>query len=628
MTYANTGAYSVDVNNAKNGSLIMQIKECDGSATPTCLNPMAFTWVPGTVGTNPFATTQAWAGLPAGATVIATGDINGDGRADILYSSSTSAGFPVVTTTNWNYSLSTGTGFTSGIIIGSRAVKNTCVIGTQVTCTTAVVSSSGIQGGFLADINRDGFADLIYGTTVMLSTGNALGVAQTWAGLPIGASITATGDINGDGRADVLYQASTTTGAISSTTVTTWGYAISTGSAYSVGASIGSVTTQTNCSIGTSVNCTTTTTASSGITGGRLADVNGDGLADIISNTIVRLSAGSSFAAAQTWAGLPIGAQVIAVGDINGDGRADAIYKVTGGLNTTDFSVAYSYGNGFANSGVLLGESTTRCTSISFGACIATTVASTTGITSGLLIDINGDGLADVVSGANVSLALTSIPDLLTSISDGIGSITNITQSKLSTAGLYTPDTGSAYPVRDILSSVPMYVVSTATTSDGNGGVLTNTYTYGGLKADMTGRGSLGFRYQNAYQGDTGITTFTGYRQDYPYIGLPSSTGKYQASLPISESYLTYANAPITTGTAVSQFPYLSQSLEKNYELGGVLINTTTTTNQYDSYGNATQISVNSGDGYIKTTTNVYSNDTTNWFLGRLLRSTVTSTTP
>jgi len=37
---------------------------------------------------------------------------------------------------------------------------------------------------------------------------------------------------------------------------------------------------------------------------------------------------------------------------------------------------------------------------------------------------------------------------------------------------------------------------------------------------------------------------------------------------------------------------------------------------------------VSTGDGYSKTNTNVYHNDTTNWLLGRLKSSTVQSTMP
>jgi hypothetical protein len=53
-----------------------------------------------------------------------------------------------------------------------------------------------------------------------------------------------------------------------------------------------------------------------------------------------------------------------------------------------------------------------------------------------------------------------------------------------------------------------------------------------------------------------------------------------------------------------------------------------TTTTQYDSYGNATSVAVNTGDGYSKTTSSIYVNDTANWLLGRLRSTTVTSTAP
>jgi Salmonella virulence plasmid 65kDa B protein/FG-GAP-like repeat/Insecticide toxin TcdB middle/N-terminal region len=269
---------------------------------------------------------------------------------------------------------------------------------------------------------------------------------------------------------------------------------------------------------------------------------------------------------------------------------------------------------------------------------------------------INGDGMLDLISVAPTNAALyafpklnnsTGIPDLLTSITPGLTSTTSLTYKPITDGSVYVKDaigaagtgtcpmplggdgvTTNSYPIINLQE--PQYLVSTATVTDGNGGVLTNNYNYGGLKAHLTGRGSLGFRYQKVSQVDPDVNSTTFFRQDYPYIGLPCQTEKKitSSNTLIGASALTYANSPITTGTAVSQFPYLSQSVEQNFELSGTLINTTTTTNQYDSYGNATQISVNSGDGYVKTTTNVYNNDSTNWLLGRLLKSTVTSTSP
>ena len=268
--------------------------------------------------------------------------------------------------------------------------------------------------------------------------------------------------------------------------------------------------------------------------------------------------------------------------------------------------------------------------------------------------DVNGDGKADLIATyaaeqglrAQVMHAPKGLQFLASSFAPGLSSTTSLTYKPITDASVYVKDTSAtlgtttcplplgnngtagAYPIVEVQE--PQYVVSTATVSDGNGGVLTNNYNYGGLKAHLTGRGSLGFRYQKVSQVDPNVNSTTFFRQDYPYIGLPCQTEKRITSTNtlIGASALTYANSPITTGSAISQFPYLSQSVEQNFELSGTLINTTTSTNQYDTYGNATQIGVNSGDGYIKTTTNVYHNDTTNWFLGRLLKSTVTSTTP
>jgi hypothetical protein len=65
-----------------------------------------------------------------------------------------------------------------------------------------------------------------------------------------------------------------------------------------------------------------------------------------------------------------------------------------------------------------------------------------------------------------------------------------------------------------------------------------------------------------------------------------------------------------------------------SFDLDGTTIPPVTTTYQYDAYGNATQVAASTPDGFSKTTTNTYTNDTTNWFLGRLTGASVTSTTP
>jgi hypothetical protein len=73
---------------------------------------------------------------------------------------------------------------------------------------------------------------------------------------------------------------------------------------------------------------------------------------------------------------------------------------------------------------------------------------------------------------------------------------------------------------------------------------------------------------------------------------------------------------------------FLTQSISSGADLNGVALPSTTTTYQYDAYNNATQIAETTSDGFGKTITNTYSNDTTNWLLGRLLTADATSQAP
>ena len=70
---------------------------------------------------------------------------------------------------------------------------------------------------------------------------------------------------------------------------------------------------------------------------------------------------------------------------------------------------------------------------------------------------------------------------------------------------------------------------------------------------------------------------------------------------------------------------FLNQSQATGADLDGSVLPTATSAYQYDAYSNATQIQVVATDGFIKTTTNTYTNDTANWFLGRLTNASVAS---
>jgi Salmonella virulence plasmid 65kDa B protein/FG-GAP-like repeat len=635
VTYSNIGAYSTGAvfNTStyeynKNGTLITQIIECDASSV--CLQPTVFNWQIGTVlngNVGLFAGSIASPGQ-----ITAIGDVDGDGLNDIVYVTAP-ASIPPATTGTVYYAKNTGTGF-STIGTSFMTTTRTCTASGSGLNITTTCSNWSVHPAFLADVSGDGKADLLWGNQVRLSNGSGFDVAYTLIGTA-GGKVTSVGDINGDGKTDILFATnSTSTSGIATIRNSTNYYAMSNGSSLLSPTLLGSYTTSTTCPIIGGGACTTTVTSSSGIVGGLLGDFNGDGLADIAKGANVYKSSGNSFAAAEVW--VTGAGPIFGVVDYDGNGLSDVLYsKVAGaGFGARDLILGVSDGKAFKDAFTVISQPC--ATSIGLSGC-----GGWPPIPDNLFIkDLNYDGLGDFVSGSVIKPAVLTLPDLLVGINVGLDSAVAITNQKLPASvngtPVYISDSGTAaaavYPNLDILAISPSYVVSTATVTDGNGGVLTNNYNYGGLKAHLTGRGSLGFRYQKVSQVDPDVNSTTFFRQDYPYIGLPCQTEKRitSSNTLIGASALTYANAPITTGTAISQFPYLSQSVEQNFELinTGTPINTTTTTNQYDTYGNATQISVNSGDGYIKTTTNVYNNDSTNWFLGRLLKSTVTSTSP
>lgn len=130
------------------------------------------------------ATMASWQALnvPAGYTPVATGDFNGDGKADILW---TDAGGNVYM---W---LNNGNGsFTSSLV--THAIAGWQVVGT-------------------VDINGDGKGDLIWFNpatgqmTYWLMNGATLTQWQLFTTSP-GLQLLATGDFDGNGYGDILWK--------------------------------------------------------------------------------------------------------------------------------------------------------------------------------------------------------------------------------------------------------------------------------------------------------------------------------------------------------------------------------------------------------------------------------------
>jgi hypothetical protein len=540
---------------------------------------------------------------------VSLGDINGDGKADLLRSWSTNGRAEV------HYALSTGSGFDAFL---------------QVIYWDGPYNFSSYRF-HLADIDGDGRADLFV-------TRNEYGKAEVayrlWTGGGFGASSTVIDwsgpydytwhgfqfpDIDGDGRADlVITRAEDGRAQVD--------FALFNGSGFGAFQNVFTWDGPYNYT-GYSY---------------QFADANGDGKADLFviradyypptgtAYALLALSTGQSFGAFATifdWGSGPydLSAYRFQLADLNGDGRADLVSSraING---RAEVAYALSRGDSFASFVNVLEWNGADYSNRRFHC-----------------VDITGRGRADLFIGTadNSSGAagawrqnVFTTADLPSAFITSAGSAIALTWKTTADSSVHVQDGSAAYPTVDLAAS--FHVIAGASVSDGIGGTLSTAHMYGGLKAESgTGRGLLGFRWTEATEQATGLKSRTESRQDWPYVGLPSLVKKMQSSgAVLSEATSTYSCINPATGGACTvsagnrYFPFASQSVETGNDLNGAVLPTVTTTASYDNFGNATSVVVSTGDGYSKTTTNTFANDVANWFLGRLTRSTVQSVTP
>ena len=197
-----------------------------------------------------------------------------------------------------------------------------------------------------------------------------------------------------------------------------------------------------------------------------------------------------------------------------------------------------------------------------------------------------------------------------------------------------TRGTSTAFPTINLVG--PLYVVSRVDATNGVGGNYSSTYTYSGGRLDTRGRGFLGFAQTSTTDLQTKVVQTTTYGQFFPYIGLMGTTTKTLNTLTLNQTANSYqfsnasgaATLSMPTQTSAPYRVSVAQSVSSSSDLDGSKIPTATTSYQYDAYGNATQVVVSTPDGFSKTTANSFTNDTTNWFLGRLTAASVTSVAP
>jgi RHS repeat-associated protein len=342
-------------------SLLTSIVECDGNGVGTCKRPQTFDWSPGSLEFDPINLTGITdldvgryrpVGLPEveGDNRIITGDINGDGRDDLLYPDSRTI-VHVGQQQQWFVRLNTGTGFGNPVPAGFLPPRHGC---SDPDDTDSCMPSEGQVRPIDADM--DGRMDV----AVWVPTGGGqhkwrLFVSNGTTFVPYAQELETVGesgndpnpvyfgDVDGNGTPDYLTApfapASGGSGPISGP----WTYRLNTGAA-------GAARFGPPVSTGRSSPPFTTHN--------KVVDVDADGRADLVGSVAVAggggltvgwgLDAGGT-AQARQYASAPHGS---VAADVNGDGLEDAVDPFTLERATTlprgSLRASLNSGNGYA----------------------------------------------------------------------------------------------------------------------------------------------------------------------------------------------------------------------------------------------------------------------------------------
>jgi len=607
---------------------LTSLEECADSAQTKCLQPTTFTYQAGQAGLGG-ATTLVSSSAPLGAPAAAY-DFNGDGRNDLAWYQNGA----------WQVAFATSSGYSAPIntgIIDPYALKDS-------------VDGSGTDG-FLAQVSGTWWWYTWNGSSF---TGTNTGIAldTTTAGS------FALADVNGDGLPDLI-------------TTRADGYLYvrlntSTAGAVSFSSSV--------------IRTVPAPLLISSTYGTRRADFSGTGQQDLfalilttppnsVEETVVLHFTDNTFLESQAFFGAPVD-----VADYNDDGCSDMLFSgelVISACNgapaqTISLSqpaVAGLDWDGDGRRDVIVNNNGTLGVYLSIGTGLSSTLLSTgipysTGTSYTVSHNATGDGLdALVVESRSGPYTINyylhngarTPPDLLSSATDGYGNsvkpvYTSIVQGAYSNYSFSSP----SYPYQLYLA--PLYVVSGATFSDPSNppsGTYSQSYSYIGSWKNMQGRGFSNFMNIETYDSRNKVWRLDCYENKFPFSGTHVCT---QLSLDQAGNQLireSYGNHALTTldGTADNEryFTYFNVSKDFKYQVSwsassgsstGPLIETDSTTYQYDNYGNATNVTdtrtdndSNSpyvGDTWTTTTTSTPQVDTSSWCLPLLSEVQVT----
>jgi RHS repeat-associated protein len=624
------------------------------------------------------------------------GDFNGDGITDVVGP--------------WNSSCSgvaiwLGSG--GGNFTTTPALSDTYytdIYGDQATQTPACFTSTSTSGIIYAamDIAGDGFSDVFtyqaiinVGLIILYHNNRAQGLIETDpTGTPYNGAypLGTFGDFNGDGMPDYFFLSAggnTYNGYVQPTT--------DTGQFY-IGSGAGEFTAGSTITFGTSNEILSSAVYA--------ADFDGDGCSDLLTQgpgAAIIFSPYCNSAvpsvAIPNW--MTLGFEPftqIVLGDFNGDGKTDvlevvgiasypntytcgaaALYLSTGtGLVQSSFTVPSDWCkyqivtgdfNGDGKTDIALvppgispevygaGTPVSIWLSTGTGFVEATTISNSASVQAGTAADWGSDGAADLwlaQSSSDPLYHFNYVPELVTSVNNGVGSTTTVQYNPLNTNGtFYTKGTTETYPTQDV--DGPIYVVSSVTRSNGIGGTQTTTYSYAGAEKDLSGRGFLGFTqitqstpaepYTSSAQTSVNIVQTTNYGLpganglDFPFTGMVASQTKAAQTPSGSVTLSSTTNAfredflPVGLDGVKRYFLAVSSSTTQSNDLNGAAYPSVTTTHTFDCdsnptntcYGDETQTVLTRSDGSSAATNNTYTEDATDWLLGRVTSSSVDS---
>jgi RHS repeat-associated protein len=582
-------------------SRLASLQECAGSPID-CFQATTFSYQNGTSGLDLNVNSV---GLATDPWIL---DVDGDGRTDLVYSSSPTSGGGVwmvmLANASGGYNSPINTGVTNTNYFNSIPIDYNAdgrddllvqysggtwwaMLGSSSGFATPVntgapVSTAAASDARAMDVNGDGLDDLVWADIVTFGISNEWNGGdkisyrlREWGGTFSSTAVTLVGptpvnsaiswppfqldrrnsrrrtqDFNGDGRADILYRHRSRTWN-GTTWVTSTGATVHCVGAWNINAE----------------GVDSVSTASVLFSG----DFNADGKSDLLFATTspliytVRLSTGTTLTAGFN-VSVPAPSSIVAVLDWDGDGYDDLLIRENAS------GAAY----------VL------RSTGESF--TLQSVAASGFG-TNSRVVDANGDGLPDLgyFAGStwNYRVHAGVMPDLLKTATDGFGNYTTFNYLPLVSSG-HTRYADATYPSQDYQGSLP--VVTSATASNGIGGSYTVTYEYHGARFNAQGRGFEGFHKRTWQDSRNSIYVDEYYNRGFPYTGTVRAVDTVHANGNdyISQLNNTWTSVTYGSGAEAAQLPYISATSGSRHEVGaypynGAQISSFSTTNSIDS---------------------------------------------